>query len=85
MNMGNFDQPQVRRMVLPDSDQRLHRADGEMSGRPRRSPAAVIIGCIVLVLIAVFVVLMVTGGEDGDEFEPSTAPASASAPAATPA
>lgn len=70
MNLGNFDQPQLRRMVLPDSDQRLHRVDGEeMSHRPRRSPAALILGAIALVLIVVFIVLAATHeAEPEDDF-----------------
>ena len=79
MNMGNFDQGQVRRMTLPDSDQRLQRVDGELSGRPRRSPAAKIIGGIALVLVAVFVVLMLTGGAEEDEFDPGAASVTATA------
>lgn len=74
MNLGSFDQPQARRMAQPDSDQRLHRVDGEeMSGRPRRSPAALVLGLIALVLIVVFVVLLATNGaEPEDDYRGAT-------------
>lgn len=80
MNMGNFDQPQMRRMAQPDSDQRLQRADGEMSGRPRRSPAALILGGIALVLVVVFIVLLATGGGDAEAPGPGAIPDAAPAP-----